>query len=126
MEHIEGIREFLGIQLRKALGPLTRGLAKLKITPNQITVVGTLLNLVAAVLVIVDQLIAAGIVFIIAGCFDMLDGALARYSGRVTPFGAFLDSTLDRVAEGRSSQPIAVIGFVNVLRAHPPAAPRKR
>ncbi|NLG67647.1 MAG: CDP-alcohol phosphatidyltransferase family protein [Actinobacteria bacterium] len=100
MEHIEGIREFLGIQLRKALGPLTRGLAKLKITPNQITVVGTLLNLVAAVLVIVDQLIAAGIVFIIAGCFDMLDGALARYSGRVTPFGAFLDSTLDRVAEG--------------------------
>lgn len=33
---------------------------------------------------------------------------------------------LDRVAEGRSSQPIAVIGFVNVLRAHPPAAPRKR
>lgn len=100
MEHIEGIREFLGIQLRKALGPLTRGLAKLKITPNQITVVGTLLNLVAAVLVIVDQLIAAGVVFIIAGCFDMLDGALARYSGRVTPFGAFLDSTLDRVAEG--------------------------
>ncbi len=100
MEHIEGIREFLGIQLRKALGPLTRGLAKLKITPNQITVVGTLLNLVAAVLVIVEQLIAAGVVFIIAGCFDMLDGALARYSGRVTPFGAFLDSTLDRVAEG--------------------------
>ena len=100
MEHTEGIREFLGIQLRKALGPLARGLARLKITPNQITVAGTLLNLVAAGLVFADQLIAAGVVFIVAGCFDMLDGALARSSGMVTPFGAFLDSTLDRVSEG--------------------------
>lgn len=100
MEHIEGIREFFGIQLRKALGPLIRGLVRLKVTPNQVTLVGTLLNLAAAGLVVAGQMVAAGAVFIIAGCFDMLDGALARHSGKVTPFGAFLDSTLDRVSEG--------------------------
>ena len=45
-------------------------------------------------------LIYAGIVFLVAGCFDMLDGALARLAQKVTPFGAFLDSTLDSVSEG--------------------------
>ena len=72
----------------------------LKITPNQVTVTGTVLNLAAAVLVAMDHLIYAAIVFLIAGCFDMLDGALARLAQKVTPFGAFLDSTLDRVSEG--------------------------
>jgi CDP-diacylglycerol--glycerol-3-phosphate 3-phosphatidyltransferase len=50
--------------------------------------------------VIADHLIYAGIVFLVAGCFDMLDGALARLAQKVTPFGAFLDSTLDRASEG--------------------------
>ena len=72
----------------------------LRITPNEVTVAGTVLNMAAAGLVIAQHLVYAAIVFLIAGCFDMLDGALARLSQKTTPFGAFLDSTLDRVSEG--------------------------
>lgn len=80
--------------------PIISALRWLRVTPNEITVAGTVLNMAAAALVIADHLIYAGIVFLVAGCFDMLDGALARLAQKVTPFGAFLDSTLDRVSEG--------------------------
>lgn len=72
----------------------------LRVTPNEVTIAGTVLNVAAAALVVADHLIYAGIVFLVAGCFDMLDGALARLAQKVTRFGAFLDSTLDRVSEG--------------------------
>jgi CDP-diacylglycerol--glycerol-3-phosphate 3-phosphatidyltransferase len=97
---MENIREFFGIQLRRSFVPMLSALRWLKITPNEVTIAGTVLNMAAAGLVIADHLIYAGIVFLIGGCFDMLDGALARLAQRVTPFGAFLDSTLDRVSEG--------------------------
>ena len=97
---MENIREFFGTQLRRSFVPLISALRWLRVTPNQITVAGTVLNVAAAALVIADHLIYAGIVFLVAGCFDMLDGALARLAQKVTPFGAFLDSTLDRVSEG--------------------------
>lgn len=86
--------------MRRFFGPLTHGLQRLHVTPNQVTVAGTLLNAVAAGLVFANRLVAAGVVFLAAGCFDLIDGALARRSGMVTPFGGFLDSTLDRVSEG--------------------------
>jgi CDP-diacylglycerol--glycerol-3-phosphate 3-phosphatidyltransferase len=97
---MESIREFFGIQLRRSFLPMVTALRWLRITPNQVTITGTVLNLAAATLVIFDHLIYAGIVFLVAGAFDMLDGALARLAQKVTPFGAFLDSTLDRVSEG--------------------------
>jgi CDP-diacylglycerol---glycerol-3-phosphate 3-phosphatidyltransferase len=97
---METIREFFGIQLRRGFTPLLSALQRLGITPNQVTIAGTVLNVGAAALVVADHLIYAGIVFLVAGCFDMLDGALARLTKKVTPFGAFLDSTLDRVSEG--------------------------
>jgi CDP-diacylglycerol--glycerol-3-phosphate 3-phosphatidyltransferase len=99
---MENIREFFGIQLRRCFLPLLAALRWLKITPNQVTIAGTVLNLAAGALVIAepDHLYWAGIVFVVAGLMDMLDGALARMSQKVTPFGAFLDSTLDRVSEG--------------------------
>jgi CDP-diacylglycerol---glycerol-3-phosphate 3-phosphatidyltransferase len=97
---MENIREFFGIQLRRSFAPMLSALRWLRITPNEVTVAGTVLNMAAAALVITDHLIYAGIVFLVAGCFDMLDGALARLAQKVTPFGAFLDSTLDRVSEG--------------------------
>ena len=100
MEKTANIRDFFGVWMRRAFEPLTRTLQRLHVTPNQITVVGTLLNVAAAVLVALDRYIAAGIVFLVAGCFDMLDGALARSANMVTPFGAFFDSTLDRFSEG--------------------------
>lgn len=97
---MESIREFFGTQLRRGFVPMLSALRWLKVTPNQVTIAGTILNMAAAALVIADHLIYAGIVFLVAGCFDMLDGALARLAQKVTPFGAFLDSTLDRVSEG--------------------------
>ena len=96
---MENIREFFGVRLRGAFTPLLSALQRLKVTPNQISVVGILLNAVAAALIVTDRLIWAGIVVLVAGCCDMLDGALARRTGKSSPFGAFLDSTLDRASE---------------------------
>lgn len=75
-------------------------LAALPVTPNQITVVGTSIAFLAAVLVGVGQLLPAGVVLAFGGTFDILDGALARSTRRSYPYGAFLDSTLDRYSEG--------------------------
>ena len=97
---METIREFFGVQLRKGFVPMLSALRWLRVTPNQVTIAGTILNMGAAALLVTDHLIYAGIVFLVAGCFDMLDGALARLAQKVTPFGAFLDSTLDRLSEG--------------------------
>ncbi|OFW56752.1 MAG: hypothetical protein A2133_12280 [Actinobacteria bacterium RBG_16_64_13] len=106
---MENIREFFGIQLRKSFMPMLSALRWLRVTPNEVTIAGTVLNMAAAALVIADHLVYAGIVFLAAGCFDMLDGALARLAQKTTPFGAFLDSTLDRVSEGVI---LAAIGYL--------------
>ena len=75
-------------------------LGRLPVTPNQITVVGTMLTFGAASLVAFGQLRWGGVVLAFAGTFDILDGALARSSKSAYPYGAFLDSTLDRYSEG--------------------------
>jgi phosphatidylinositol phosphate synthase len=97
---MENIRDFFGIRMRKGFTPLLSALQKLGVTPNQVTIFGTFLNAATAVLIVFDHLIYAGIVFLFAGCCDMLDGALARRAQQSTKWGAFLDSTLDRVSEG--------------------------
>jgi len=79
--------------------PIARLLARTGITPGTITWLGFLLTAGAAALIITGHLFAAGLVVLIAGFFDMLDGALARYTNRATRFGAILDSTLDRLSE---------------------------
>ncbi|HEY6538209.1 MAG TPA: CDP-alcohol phosphatidyltransferase family protein [Candidatus Dormibacteraeota bacterium] len=71
-----------------------------KVSPNVITMVGLGLTLVAAVLIGLDYLLPAGLVLLLAGSMDILDGAVARVSGRVHRYGAFLDSTADRYGEG--------------------------
>ncbi|MFC2057270.1 CDP-alcohol phosphatidyltransferase family protein [Chloroflexota bacterium] len=78
---------------------VVRLLAKTPVAPNAITWFGFLLTLGAAALIVTEHLFAAGFVVLIAGFFDMLDGALARSTERVTRFGAILDSTLDRLSE---------------------------
>ena len=80
--------------------PAVRLLARTSITPNVITWVGFVLAIGAAVLIAGGYLISAGLVLLVAGFFDTLDGALARYTNRVTRFGAVLDATLDRLSEG--------------------------
>ena len=79
--------------------PAVRLLSKTRITPNIISWFGFLLALVATALIITGNALTAGIVVLVAGFFDMLDGALARLTNRVTRFGGILDSTLDRFAE---------------------------
>ena len=74
-------------------------LARSKLSPNWFTIVGLLLNIVVAVIIASGNLLLGGILLIGAGLFDMLDGAVARASNRITPFGGFLDSTLDRYSE---------------------------
>ncbi len=79
--------------------PVVKLLARTRLTPNSITWFGFWLTMGAAALVITENLFAAGFVVLIAGFFDMLDGALARTTNRVTRFGSILDSTLDRLSE---------------------------
>ena len=80
--------------------PVVWLLAKTPITPSAITWFGFLLAISAAALITTGHLFAAGFVVLVAGFFDILDGALARRTNRTTHFGAVLDSTLDRLAEG--------------------------
>jgi CDP-diacylglycerol--glycerol-3-phosphate 3-phosphatidyltransferase len=91
------------------------GLARTRVTPNALTVSGVTLCLVAAVLVPFehrDELLyywlGAG-VFVLGSILDILDGALARVGGKSTVFGAFLDSTTDRVGEGAMLAAIALV-----------------
>lgn len=91
------------------------GLARTRVTPNALTVSGVSLCLAAALLVPFesrDELLfywlGAG-VFVLGSILDILDGALARVGGRSTVFGAFLDSTTDRVGEGAMLAAIALV-----------------
>src|ERR671916_1199057 len=71
-----------------------------RLTPNAISLTGFALCVVAAVLVWQDHLFWGGLAFVVGSVCDTLDGRYSRMSGKGTQFGAFLDSTLDRVSEG--------------------------
>jgi CDP-diacylglycerol--glycerol-3-phosphate 3-phosphatidyltransferase len=86
--------------VRRHAERLMSALVRLPVTPNQITVVGTAITFLAALLAALGQLRWAGVVLAIGGTFDILDGALARSTRSSYPYGAFLDSTLDRYSEG--------------------------
>jgi CDP-diacylglycerol--glycerol-3-phosphate 3-phosphatidyltransferase len=90
------VRKTLAYQLTL---PAVRLIAKTSITPTALTWIGFLLTIFAAVLIITENLLAAGFLVLVAGFFDIMDGALARHNNQVTRFGAILDSTLDRLSE---------------------------
>jgi CDP-diacylglycerol---glycerol-3-phosphate 3-phosphatidyltransferase len=71
-----------------------------RLTPNAISMAGLVGNLVAAALILEHHFVLAGIAFVLGSLCDMFDGRYSRMSGKGTPFGAFLDSTLDRIEEG--------------------------
>jgi CDP-diacylglycerol--glycerol-3-phosphate 3-phosphatidyltransferase len=71
-----------------------------RLTPNAISLTGFMLNAAAAILVWERYFVMAGVAFIVGSIMDTLDGRYSRMSGKGTPFGAFLDSTLDRLEEG--------------------------
>jgi phosphatidylinositol phosphate synthase len=91
------------------------GLARTRVTPNALTTAGVTLCAVASVLVYFEYqneilfFWLGAAVFVIGSILDILDGALARSSGKGTPFGAFLDSTTDRVGEAFMLGSIALV-----------------
>jgi CDP-diacylglycerol--glycerol-3-phosphate 3-phosphatidyltransferase len=93
--------------------PFQQWLVDLPLTPNAISLAGLIGNLVAAVLIWQEHFLLAGIAFIIGSVMDTLDGRYSRMSGKGTTFGAFLDSTLDRIEEG-----IVLVAVVMVYAKH--------
>jgi CDP-diacylglycerol--glycerol-3-phosphate 3-phosphatidyltransferase len=100
---------------RSLAGRSVTSLARTGVTPNVLTTAGVSLCLAAAVLVPFEDRgkllffwLAAG-VFVVGSVLDILDGALARVGGKSTPFGAFIDSTTDRVGEGAMLAAIALV-----------------
>jgi CDP-diacylglycerol---glycerol-3-phosphate 3-phosphatidyltransferase len=85
--------------LRQLLHPLVRLLSALRVRPDTLTVLGWTLSVGSAVLFGLGYTRIAGVVMLLGGLFDALDGAVARESNRMSDFGAFLDSTLDRLSE---------------------------
>ena len=79
--------------------PAVRFLTRMGLTPNVITLLGLGVAGASAYLLSVGQLVAGGMVFLASGVLDLLDGAVARATGRVSAFGALLDSVTDRVSE---------------------------
>ncbi len=104
-----GRRANRGGRAQRARAPIGSGqrrelmrnaLIESRLTPNAISLTGLVLNLVAAVLVWEQLFFLGGVAFVVGSIMDTLDGRYSRMSGKGTPFGAFLDSTLDRIEEG--------------------------
>jgi CDP-diacylglycerol--glycerol-3-phosphate 3-phosphatidyltransferase len=79
--------------------PMVRILSKSGITPNALTFINLALNIVAAYVIATGHLLLGGVLLLVAGLFDLLDGALARFTKQTTRFGAILDSVADRISE---------------------------
>jgi phosphatidylglycerophosphate synthase len=98
------------------------GLARTRVTPNALTASGVTLCATASVLVLLENhgkllfFWLAAVVFVVGSLLDILDGALARAGGKTTPFGAFIDSTTDRVSEGFM---LTAIAYVLARHHHP-------
>ncbi|MDQ3855809.1 MAG: CDP-alcohol phosphatidyltransferase family protein [Chloroflexota bacterium] len=93
------LSSLFGSQFRRAMLGFGRVLAGTGISPNTITWTGLVLNAVVGLILASGSLVFGGLMTLVAGLFDMLDGAVARAGGRASVFGSFLDSTLDRYSE---------------------------
>ncbi|HXG85222.1 MAG TPA: CDP-alcohol phosphatidyltransferase family protein [Pyrinomonadaceae bacterium] len=105
----------IGRGAMRIIGELVKWLAYGGVSPNILTVVGVTINVGCGVLFGFGEFFWAGIVLIIANLFDMLDGNVARLSGRVTRFGGFLDSSLDRL-----SDMVAFLGIIIFYASNTP------
>lgn len=91
-------------EIRKSIGyyftePAIRLLSMTPVTPNTLSWAGLCLAVVTAAVISSGYLLAGGLILLFSGYFDILDGALARRTGKMTSFGGVLDSTFDRIAE---------------------------
>jgi CDP-diacylglycerol---glycerol-3-phosphate 3-phosphatidyltransferase len=86
-------------RVRRTILPFVMILARTGLTPNMLTVIGVALNCVVGLIIALGYPVLGGVLLILTSAFDLLDGALAKATGRGTKLGAFLDSTLDRYSE---------------------------
>src|SRR6202163_3996607 len=93
------ITHAIGYGSNKVIRLIVRGLALSRIHPNVLTFLGLVINMIAAYLLAVGNFRWGGVVVIGAGLFDMVDGRVARETNRVTRFGGFFDSVLDRYSD---------------------------
>src|SRR5215471_4466448 len=93
------LSRIIGIICKTILDLIVRAISYLGINPNLLTLIGFLVTIFAAVYFARGEFVAAGLVIILAGIFDMLDGRVARITDNVTKFGAFFDSVLDRYSD---------------------------
>ena len=106
-----GREQFRAIVLRYVEVPGAKTLWALGLTPNTVTILGFFISLAAAALVGGGFLLAGGLVFLAGSVMDLMDGALARLTGRATKFGALLDSVMDRLGEAAIFLGIAIHGL---------------
>jgi CDP-diacylglycerol--glycerol-3-phosphate 3-phosphatidyltransferase len=95
-------------RIRSAIAPIGAAMGRAGITPNAVTVAGFVGVCLAALAAAAQWWLLAGVLLLAFGIFDLFDGAVARATGRVSAFGAFLDSTLDRTGENLVLAGIAV------------------
>jgi CDP-diacylglycerol--glycerol-3-phosphate 3-phosphatidyltransferase len=86
-------------RIRSRISVVGEVVAKTGLSPNALTVIGLLFNVGVAAVIATGNLLWGGLLLILAGLFDVVDGAVARATGQVSKFGAFFDSTLDRYAD---------------------------
>ena len=108
------MKDAYGREARRLAGASLEGLARTRLTPNALTAVGVTLAIAGAVLVYFEYVtewlfLIGGLVFLIGSLLDIVDGALARSGGLGTPFGAFLDSTVDRIGEAFMLGAVALV-----------------
>ncbi len=89
----------IGAGGKQIVDSIVEGLARLRVHPNILTLIGLLINVFAMILFAKGIFLWAGVVIIVAGIFDMVDGEVARRTKRVTKFGAFFDSVIDRYSD---------------------------
>jgi CDP-diacylglycerol--glycerol-3-phosphate 3-phosphatidyltransferase len=94
--NLASIRRNLGYRIAN---PIVTVLSRSGITPNAVTLINLALNIVGAYVIATGHFVAGGVLVLVSGLFDLLDGALARFTKRTTRFGAVLDSTVDRISE---------------------------
>ena len=94
--NLQDIRRILAYRITS---PIVGILSKSGITPNALTLTNLAFNIVAAYVIATGHFLLGGVLILGSGLFDLLDGALARFSKQTTKFGAVLDSTVDRISE---------------------------
>jgi CDP-diacylglycerol---glycerol-3-phosphate 3-phosphatidyltransferase len=105
-------RSFVSIEtrnrIRRAIEPVGAAMGRVGISPNAVTVAGFIGVCIAALAAALQWWLPAGVLLLAFGIFDLFDGAVARATGKVSKFGAFLDSTLDRTGENLVLAGIAI------------------